>query len=221
MTRLLPVLILCFAVPATAEELAKKLFAGVFESAEQLQASLRGQPTITLSETTVIPCDVGIQFGVAYMLRITRREQRAADVHSFVETWQHPPVEGQDSTSRDIAARFKKRQSNPKFSGWQLTAGTMVDGDVTLTISREGQEYLRHVFQVMGCAPESRTALEEAMSRSDSADLVCAQEKQVGTRVKKTVCKTRKQMEAEEESARRELSRSQNGVRARSGGGTN
>ena len=200
------VLLLALAIgPAHAEDLAVKLFAGSFESATQLQQQLRSEVSVSLADSSVIACDIGAQFGVAYMLKISRKQQRASKVHVINETWTHPALGDLTTTTRELPLEFKRRQSMPQFSGWQLTEDALIDGDVTLTLSLEGQTYLSHIFQVMGCTAESRQALNQALENAQSDELVCEQIVQVGSRLKQTICRPRVQIDLMQDRARDEI----------------
>lgn len=201
--------LLTLPLSTMAQETAVKMFAGPFESAAALQARLKEQITVTKSDATIIPCDAGTQFGIVYLLKVERALSRRANDLVFTETWFYPGKEGEPETpvSRDFTTSFKRRTSSPLFAGTQLTDEVGVDHTISLEVTQGGDLYMDHRFQVLGCTPETRVVLQEAMKYSDEDKIVCELREESGSRIKTTVCLNEERADEENDSVRRKLGR--------------
>lgn len=185
----------------TAEATSHKLFAGTFSTADELKGYIKEGDSVTRSQSTVIPCESGTQFGTAYMLEIPQDLQKKGREHLFTETWTYPESFDQSATvaSREIASKFKRQRSNPLFSGSVVTDGVNENAEFHLVVSREDETYLEHTFKVMGCSDDTLDDLQQALAMGDSGELICTMEKKMGSRIKQRVCRTQAEIDEERE----------------------
>jgi len=184
-----------------AEATSHKLFAGTFSNAADLKTVIQSGDSVTRSESTVIPCKAGTQFGTAYLLEIPQELQRASRSHEFTETWTYPESFDQSATvaSRQISGEFKRQRSNPLFSGSVVTDGVTENAEFHVAVSRNDETYLEHTFKVMGCSDDTLDDLQQALAMGDSGQLICTMEKKMGSRIKQRVCRTQAEMEEDRE----------------------
>jgi hypothetical protein len=207
MRSLLLFCVLLISVTGFAEETSHKIFAGTFTSAAELSASIAKNSALTKATSTVVPCDAGTQFGVAYILEISKALAKQSKTQTFVEQWSYP-IDGEGDglseasvTAREITTVFKRRKSNPLFAGSQISETMTTDNNIGLHIFKGDVAYLDHTFRVMGCTQETRAALEAALSEPDKYAMVCTREVKLGTRVKQTICRTQQEIDAERDNA--------------------
>ena len=182
---------------AATDETSHKLFAGTFTNPSMLKELIVSGDKMTRSSETVIPCQAGTQFGAAYMLEISTKQQKASREQVFTETWTYPESFEQSATiaSREVAGHFKRQRSNPMFSGSVITEGVGEESEFHLEVSQDGKTYLEHTFKVMGCSDDTIDDLEQALAMGDADQLICTMEKSIGSRIKKRVCRTQAELE--------------------------
>lgn len=189
--------LLLAASAGMAAETAHRLFTGTFENPDQLTQVIRAGDAMTRSTETIIPCTPGTQFGAAYLLEIPIDLQRESREHIFSETWTYPESDGQMATvaSRQITGHFKRTRSNPLFSASVVGEGVTEDAEFHLSVSRQNTVYLEHSFRVMGCSDGTLDDLNQALAAADPDKLICTMEKQMGSRIRKRVCRTEAEAE--------------------------
>lgn len=192
----LPFILGC-SLPAAAEHAAFKLFADAYEDQSEVRDVLnQDELSIVQASESMVPCEPDTPFGVLYVL-----QKGGADQTKLVERWHHPHVTIRDArhTDRDVDVKFGQAFSEPKFSGYELLPALRIDGEFRLEVLEDGAPIVSHTFKV-DC---------EGSEAGD--ELICKDEKTVGTRVTELVCKTTEQINQTKEEARRNIRGSDGG----------
>ena len=180
---------------------ANKLYAGAFNDPELVLATIRASDPEVDDNSTVIPCEPKINYGVAFVL--DNREKQASGRSKLKVRLQHPHLELRGSTERwrGLNVRLDGAASDVVLLDWRLRKSELRDGDFRVSVYDGDAGILSHTFKVRGCSDGTLASMIE------KPRYVCRRIKSTGTRIPKTICKTPSLMELEREVAKRQLER--------------
>ncbi len=192
--QLLALMIAIAPLAAAAEHTAYKLYADTYETEAQVREVLKApELAIVQQDQSGVTCKENALFGVLYILQ--KADARRA---SLTERWHHPHIRILDKTytDRSVDLRFGQAFSEPMFSGYELLPSIQIDGEFRLEVLEDGKPILEHTFTV------------DCPNSEPGDALVCEEEVNVGTRIKKLACLTRDQYRQRQEDAGRNIRRS-------------
>lgn len=192
--QLLALMFVVVPLSAAAEHTAYKLYADTYGTEEQVREVLKApELAIVQQDQSAVACKKNALFGVLYILQ--KADARRA---KLTERWHHPHIRILDEThtDRNVDLRFGQAFSEPMFSGYELLPAIQIDGEFRLEVLEDGKPILEHTFTV------------DCPNSEPGDALVCEEEVNVGTRIKKLACLTREQYRQRQEEAGRNIRRS-------------